>query len=375
MRPEWAAQFVLRPGITMFNHASYGLATSQLLARTESERRELEADPNQNLGAALQERLDQVLVQVCAEFGLDPACTALTSNAADGAAALQRSIPLGPGDVVIALDCEYSSVLRGWQRRCEEVGAELRIVPVELPMLDVDALLDRLTAASGERVAVLQFSAVTSSAALQLPVGRLAAWGHERAATVVVDAAHVPGHLDPSGWGELSGADAVFATVHKWIPVPRSIGLLWATPDLAQLVRPAVVSLTYDEPSLARRFAWPGTFDPAPRLCLPDALAVHQSWAQAGELDRCRVLADRAGDALTEVGAVPTAAPEFQPPRMRSFMLKDLPISELRSRLLQADVRAWTGVHDERTSLLRLATHVYTDDQDIALVARLLNRG
>ena len=158
--------------------------------------------------------------------------------------------------------------------------------------------------------------------------------------------------------------------MHKWIPVPRPVGLLWATPELAQRIRPAVVSLTYDEPSLSKRFAWPGTFDPAPRLCLPDALDVHRSWAQAGELDRCRELADRAGEALAEAGAVPTGAAEFLPPRMRSFMLKGIPIFELRSQLLQADVRAWTGVHDERTSLLRLATHVYTDEQDIVLVAR-----
>ena len=351
----------------MFNHASYGLATSGLLARADAVRRELEADPNVNLGDALLERLDEVLVRFCVDFGLDPACTALTTSAADGAAALQRSIPLSPGDVVVALDCEYSSVLRGWQRRCDEVGAQLRIVPVQFPLLEVDTLLDRMSDIAGERVAVLQFSAITSSAALQLPVGRLAAWGQQRGATVVVDAAHVPGHLDFDDW---AGVDAIFGTVHKWIPVPRSVGLLWATPELVDLVRPATVSLTYDDPSLARRFAWPGTFDPAPRLCLPDALDVHRSWADSGELDYCRALAGHLSESLARVGADPTATDELLPPRMRAFVLPGIPLPELRSRLLAADIRAWTGIHNERSSLIRFATQVYNDEQDVAVVVR-----
>jgi isopenicillin-N epimerase len=368
MRRERVEQFPLRSGITMFNHASYGLATSELLERAHSLRRELESDPNLTLGEALQERLDQVLVRVCAELGLDPACSALTSSAADAAAALQRSIPLSAGQFVVALDCEYSSVLRGWQRRCDEVGAQLRIVPVPLPLLDLDALLDRLTAAAaGKRVAVLQFSAITSAAALQLPVDRLAAWGHERAATVVVDAAHVPGQLDLHGWDRV---DAAFATVHKWIPVPRSVGLLWATPELAAVIAPATVSLTYDDPRLGRRFAWPGTFDPAPRLCLPGALDVQRAWADAGELDRCRALAGHVSEALTAAGAIPTGAGEFLAPRMRSFILPGVPLSRLRPHLLQAGIRAWTGAHGEEAGVIRCATQVYNDAEDVALVAR-----
>jgi selenocysteine lyase/cysteine desulfurase len=300
MRPERAGLFPINRDLVMFNHASYGLATTALLAQAEHIRRDLESDPNVNLGEPLQERLEEVLVALSAELGIDPGLSALTTSATSGAAALQRSVPLAAGDVVIALDCEYSSVLRGWERRCAEVGADLRIVSVKLPFQGVDELLREMTVSAGDRVAILQFSAISSSAALQLPVSRLAAWGHERGATVVVDAAHAPGHVDIGSW---EGVDAAFGTIHKWFPVPRSVGILWVAPKLADLIHPAEVSLTWDSAGLGRRFAWPGTFDPSVRLCVPDAVAVQRTWAGQGWLGECERLSDYATDELSRLGA------------------------------------------------------------------------
>jgi isopenicillin-N epimerase len=277
-------------------------------------------------------------------------------------------LPLTAGDVVMALDCEYSSVLRGWRRRCDEVGAHLRVVPVPLPLLDVDELLHRMTAAAADdRVAVLQFSAITSSAALQLPVSRLAAWGHERRARVVVDAAHAPGHVEVSSW---QGIDAAFGTVHKWFPVPRSVGILWTAPDLTDQVHPAETSLTYDAETLDRRFAWPGTFDPAVRLAVPDAITTQAGWAADGDIDRARQVADDATATLTAAGAIPTAGPQLLPPRLRAFLLPGVPATVLRQRLLDARIRAWTGSYGGQGSLLRLSTHVFNDHGDVDAVAR-----
>ena len=398
-RSNWAAGFPLASDLVMFNHASFGQPTRDLLNRAEQIRLELDADPSLLLGGALGERLDHVVAEVGRSLGLEPECTALTTNATAGAAAIQCSLPIVSGDVVVVLDCEYSSVLRGWQRRCGEVGADLRVIPVPLPFVDVDELIARMSTIAGNRVAILQFSAISSSAALRLPIRRLAEWGHERGATVVVDAAHAPGQIDLSrpsvhqgapnssghrndgsrltggeetGGDEWVGVDAAFGTLHKWFPVPRSVGILWTTPALSGVIRPAETSLTSDDPRLSRRFAWPGTFDPAVRLCLPDAFAVQAQWSRTGELDRCGRLAQQIGQTLAEAGAVPTAVDDLLPPRMRSFLLNDVPLAVLREELLAAGVRAWSGSHGKHASLLRVATHVYNDENDIAAVEGLV---
>jgi isopenicillin-N epimerase len=337
-----------------------------LLDRAEEIRRELESDPNVNLGDPLQERLAEVAAELSAALHLDGASCTMTTSATAGAAALQRSLPLNAGDVVVTLDCEYSSVIRGWQRRCDEVGARLLVVDVPLPLDSADDLLERLSDAAGDRVAILLFSAITSSAAIQLPVSRLAAWGHERGAVALVDAAHGPGQIDLGSW---EGVDAAFGTVHKWIAVPRSVGLLWTTPELADSVAPAETSLTFDEPSMSRRFSWPGTFDAAPRLTVPDGLALHAEWVAAGEISRCEKLADQASELLTAAGAIPTAGSELLPPRMRAFLLPRVPAPALRQRLLDADIRAWSGSYGIGASLVRVATHVYNDLDDVEVIA------
>jgi isopenicillin-N epimerase len=345
----------------MLNHASYGLAPNGMLERSAALRAELERDPNVTLGDALQERLLEVVATVADELGIPAEACALTTSATAGAAAVQRSLPLGAGDTVVILDCEYSSVIRGWRRRCDEVGATLHVVPVRVPFDDAEELLDSMSAVAGDAVTALQFSAITSSAALRLPVTELAAWGTSRGATVVVDAAHAPFHVDVSGWHDV---DVVFGTLHKWLPVPRSVGILWSALPL----HPAETSLTFDEPTLAERFGWPGTFDPTSRLMLPEAIALQRSWQHA--ITESEDLADYAIDALSAVGAIPTAARHFRPPRLRAFLLPGVDLDALRESLLRDGIRAWTGRHDDSACIVRLATHVYNDRDDVDAVAR-----
>ncbi len=354
----------------MLNHASYGLATADMLAHCAAQRRELESDPNINLGDALQQRLVSIAELVATELGLPhPGICALTSSATSGAAAVQRSLPLAPGDTVVVLDCEYSSVIRGWQRRCDDVGARLCIVPVALPLRDDAELLDHLSRAAGDEATILQFSAITSSAALALPVDKLARWGHERGATVVVDAAHAPFHIDVGHW---QGVDAAFGTLHKWLPVPRAVGIIWATPAVAPRLQPAETSLTVDEPLLAERFGWPGTFDPASRLAVPAAIGMHREWNSVGAIAHCARLADYADEVLSAIGAVPTGGVGLRPPRLRAYLLPHANLTELKQTLLDNNIRAWAGQYDASSCLIRVASHVYNDDDDIDLLARTL---
>ena len=352
----------------MLNHASYGLAPTAMLEHCAALRAELERDPNTTLGEPLLARLRRTVEAVARELGWPAESCALTTSATAGAAAVQRSLALGAGDTVVVLDCEYSSVIRGWQRRCDEVGATLVVVPVRLPFEDAAELLAEMSRVATDSVAVLQFSAITSSAALLLPVAELAAWGRQRGATVVVDAAHAPFHVDVDGWRDV---DVVFGTLHKWLPVPRSVGIVRSSVPLY----PAETSLTSDEPCLADRFGWPGTFDPASRLAVPEAIALHRTWRAAGLLAECEDLADEASDALSAVGAVPTAAAACRPPRLRAFLLPGVDLDALRQRLAEADIRAWTGRHDASASLVRIATHVYNDLGDVDALVRVVCAG
>jgi isopenicillin-N epimerase len=309
---------------------------------------------------------------LAAQLNLPPATTTLTANATSGASALMRSWPLGSDDTVAVLATEYSSVQRGWEVRCREVGADFRLLDVPRPLESADELVARLDAQVPGRVRVLQLSVVSSAEALLLPVPELAEWGHSRGAVVALDAAHGPGHvpLRLPQWQ----VDAVYGTLHKWLPTPRPLGFLSLSPELSGVIRPAEVSLTWDCPDLVDRFSWPGTYDPVPRLLLPSALEQWRGWNDADLISAAESLADRGAEALKSVGAVPTAAAAFLPPRLRAFVLPGVQKVTLDRECAEANIRVWTGHDPAGETLLRLAFHVYNDDEDVQAVVALVER-
>ncbi|MDO8106728.1 aminotransferase class V-fold PLP-dependent enzyme [Isoptericola sp. b441] len=353
------------PTLVELNHASFGAPTRAALARAQDERARIERDTARGLGPDLTVRLREQARALEALVGADPGSLALTANSTEGHGALTASLPLAAGDHVLLADLEYASVLRGWQVACERVGATADVVPLALPATADQVLATVAAMHPATRVVVL--SAITSSTALALPVREVAAICRERGVTLVVDAAHVVGHA-PLDVADL-GADAVLGSLHKWLPVPRAVGFLWLAPHLRDRVRPAVVSLAWDSEDLVERFGWRGTWDPAPALGLGAAIAEHDAWRAAGDLDRAVELADRLSETLTGLGLRATGTAELVPRRLRAFLVDGVTLPTLRAALDGAGVRAWTGTAPDGTTLLRVSTHVHTAPGDDAALA------
>ncbi len=356
-----AAAFPLAPGISLLNHASFGVPTLRSLELAADVRRRLEADAARELEEPLHGRLRACRDAVADFLGLTEGELALTANATEAASAVAGSAALGSGGVVVLSD-EYPSVARAWRLAARRSGARCIEVEMPTPLTAPGELLDRLDAAAPGRIAVLQASFVTSASAVVLPLRELSAWTHARGGALVVDAAHGAGHL-PLG-PVAAGADIAFGSLHKWLPVPRPAGFLWRAPHCRLELHPAIVSLRHDEPSLADRFSWPGTFDPAPRLCLPDAIEQWRAWHRDGALARAAALSAQATTRLAAAGARPTAALGQRPPRLQAVMLDGVPPARLRAALDAARVRAWVGGRRDG-SLLRLSTHVFNDEADV----------
>jgi len=365
MDPLLTRLFPIDPGLVLLNHASFGVPTLAALDRLDAEHRRLELDAAGRLMACLPDELAPVREVVAGLVGADVARVAMVSSSTEASAALATSLPLAPGESVALLDGEYESVLRAWQVRAERSGAHLAVLPLPVPATAA-SILDALAAApAGTRYLVV--SAITSSTALRLPVTPIVELARERGMRVVLDAAHVVGHerLDLS----TAGVAAAFGSLHKWLPVPRSVGFLWVAPDLADLVRPATVAVRYDDP-YPDRFAWRGTWDPAATFGLPAAVAQWSAWQAAGLFDEARAVADLADEVLTGCGWTPTGAPDLRPARLRGFVVPG-PLEPLRAAADTAGVRLWTGTAPDGRTLARLATHVWSDGDDVARLAEV----
>jgi cysteine desulfurase/selenocysteine lyase len=138
---------------------------------------------------------------------------------------------LRAGDPVVVTELEHHANIVPWHQLVDEVGIELRWIPVgadgHLDLTDLDRLLD------GARV--LSFAAMSNVLGTMTPVERLVAAAHDAGAIAVVDASqHVP-HVptDVAGWG----ADFAAFTGHKMCG-PTGIGVLWGTETILDATPP-----------------------------------------------------------------------------------------------------------------------------------------
>lgn len=129
---------------------------------------------------------------------------------------------LRAGDAVVLTELEHHANIVPWHQLREELGIELRWLPVaesgHLDLTDLDRLVH------GARV--VSFTAMSNVLGTLLPVERIVAAAHDAGALAVVDASqHVP-HVgtDVQAWG----ADFVAFTGHKMCG-PTGIGVLWGT--------------------------------------------------------------------------------------------------------------------------------------------------
>jgi selenocysteine lyase/cysteine desulfurase len=387
------SEFCLDPKLVYLNHASFGAPTAALLDAAQAVRRELERDTAVGLWDGLVSALGDVAEELRPWLGLTGGDLTLVPNSTEANNALAWSLAPGAGRAVALFDAEYESVIRCWQVRAAERGGRVDVLPLPLPTSRSGILeaLGRL----GAEVETLVVSAVTSTAAVAMPLREISDLCRRRGIRLIVDAAHLVGHAGGVGSGVPGGVDrgaegaascaearlvggvpggvdaaAVFGSLHKWLPSPRASGFLWVADDLADAVRPGIVAVLWDAETLTERFSWWGTWDPAACLTVGAGLRAVREWERAGLIAAARTLADHLSEALTDLGLVPTGEPSLVSPRLRAFLLpRGLPAASLGQALRGAGIRAWTGQSPQGTGILRFSTNIYNDPADATRLA------
>ena len=138
---------------------------------------------------------------------------------------------LAAGDAVVLTELEHHANIVPWHQLHDELGIELRWIPIgadgHLDLTDLGRLVD------GAKV--VSFAAMSNVLGTLLPVERLVSAAHDAGAIAVVDASqHVP-HVatDVQAWG----ADFAAFTGHKMCG-PTGVGVLWGTTEILDATPP-----------------------------------------------------------------------------------------------------------------------------------------
>jgi cysteine desulfurase/selenocysteine lyase len=157
-----------------------------------------------------------------------------TKNATEGLNLVAQSwgrANLGPGDAVVLTELEHHANIVPWQILAEQVGFEIRWIPVDadgqLDLSDLDRLLD------GAKL--LGLSAMSNVLGTLTPVRRLTDAAHAAGALVSVDACQFVPHnaTDVTAMG----ADFLAFSAHKMCG-PTGIGVLWGRAELLDAMPP-----------------------------------------------------------------------------------------------------------------------------------------
>lgn len=293
--------FLLDPEVIFLNHGSFGACPRPVFEEYQRWQRELERQPVEFLGRRVRGLIDEARAALADHLHADAGDLAYIVNATAGVNIAARAVAsaLQPGDEVLTTDQEYGACVMAWEWELARVGARLVIQPIPLPLSGPEAFVAALWAGVTARTRVIYLSHMTSATALIFPVGAVIRRARAAGLTVVVDGAHVPGHI-PLDLTALE-ADFYIGNLHKWLCAPKGAAFIHVRRDWQARTPPLYVSwggYPGKSESFAQRMSWQGTHDPAAALTVPTAIQFQRDHDWDGVRAAGHALAQRARTAL-----------------------------------------------------------------------------
>jgi len=263
--------FGLDPEILHLNHGAFGVAPVTVRRAAAAWRDRAERNPHRFNRNELPGLIAAARERAAGFLGVDPARAAWVRNVSEGVSALLGTLTLTSGDELVISSHGYGAVRKALNHQAARAGA--RVVEAAYP---VGAADDEIAAAYARacsgRTRLVVVDRITSPTATVVPVAAVAAAVRAAATgadlTILVDAAHAPGHLGDDI--EALGADHWIGNLHKWAYTPRGSAILWSRPGAD--VTPTVLSWQLDD-GYPASFDYPGTWDYAGWLAVGKGLS------------------------------------------------------------------------------------------------------
>jgi isopenicillin-N epimerase len=377
--------FLLRPDVIFLNHGSFGACPRPVFETYQAWQRELERQPVEFLGRRFTDLMQGARESLAAYVHADPDDLVYVPNATTGLNVVARSLPLQPGDEVLATDHEYGALDRTWRFICAKRHVSYVNQPLPLPVRSAEEATEAIWAGVTPRTRVLFISHITSPTALILPVAELVRRARQAGIWTVVDGAHAPGQI-PLDLTAL-GADFYAGNCHKWLCSPPGSAFLYARREVQDLLEPLVVSwgwqpekttlLSLDSaeasPFILQQ-EWQGTRDIAAYLSVPAAIQfqAEHDWPRLQE--QCHELLRHARQVIGELTGLEQICPDSPDwyAQMATIPLPPCDADELKRRLydeyrVEVPIITWGG-----RQLVRVSVQGYnTRDHVEALGAAL----
>lgn len=364
--------FALAPELIHLNHGSYGAVPRRVLAVQESVRREIESDPTGFFQSLYPQRVREAVTVAATGFGGASQDWVFCENATAAVNSVLSSLPFQAGDEILTTSHAYGAVLKSIRLWAQRRSARTKVAEIPTVVESEAQVVEAVVQAFTQATRLLVIDHITSPTAAIFPVRDIVERAHRAGIPVLVDGAHVPGHL-PLDVSAI-GADWYTGNAHKWLFAPRGCGLLWTAPQWQDVTRPAVLSHGTDM-SYTAAFDWVGTRDVSPWLTFPESADAHADFGGPALMSRNRALAAEAGALVAARTGGTLTAPETMRGAMASICfpgsgtLDDA--ARLKHRLRECGFVVWANVFQSQLCL-RISAQIYNRLSDYERLADAL---
>jgi isopenicillin-N epimerase len=367
--PSLKSHFLLRRDIVYLNHGAFGACPRPVFEVYQRWQQELERQPVEFLGRRAAELMTEARTRLAAYLACAPDEVVYFPNPTTALNMVARSLPLRPGDEVLATDHEYGALDRTWRFLCAKAGARYIRQAIGLPIESAEAVVEAFWSGVSERTRLVFLSHITSPTALTFPVAEICRRARQAGLLVIVDGAHAPGHI-PLDLPAL-GADVYAGACHKWLCAPKGASFLYARRSIQPRLEPLVVSWGWEaeKPSpspFVDHHEWQGTRDLAAFLSVPAAIDFQEQHDWPEVRRRCHALASRTRRQIIERTGLPPLCPDSDTwfAQMVAARLPETDVELLQRRLvekyrIEVPCLRWNG-----QPLIRVSFQAYNEPEE-----------
>jgi isopenicillin-N epimerase len=269
-------------------------------------------------------------------FGGRPDDWVFCENATAAVNSVLASFGLRDGDEIVTTSHVYGAVLKAMRIWAQRFGAKVVVAQIPLIVESEEQVVQAIAKSFSDRTKLLVVDHITSATAIVFPVSQIVKAAHARGIAVLVDGAHVPGHLPLDV--EAIDADWYTGNAHKWMFAPRGCGLLWTAPARQAQTLPVVLSHGAPD-GYTHAFDWIGTRDVTAWLSFEAGLRFHDSLGGESLMARNRKLAAEASTLLASKLGMAVTAPISMRGAMACLTLRPSPLDSAHASLLITHMR------------------------------------
>lgn len=263
--------------MVFLNHGSFGATPTAVLQKQNEYRMQMESEPVRFMVRELEDLLWQSKTALGNFVGASAEDLVFVPNATTGVNIVLNSLKFNAGDELITTSHGYGACVNALHWFAQKANAKVVVADVPFPIADKQQVIDAVMNCITPKTKLLMIDHITSATGIIFPVEEIVPLVQAKGIDVLVDGAHVPGHLDLN----IEKLNAAYYTgnCHKWICSPKGSAFLHVRRDKQGPIKPLSVSHHYDVPNSGGKlwsshFFWPGTHDYTNFISVKDAIEV-----------------------------------------------------------------------------------------------------